>query len=46
VEKEYIEMLPIPEIDEEFKKSRWEMIFQAAHHNPMAGHLGGDKTCK
>ena len=25
-------------------KSRREMIFQAAHHNPMAGHLGYDKT--
>jgi len=24
-------------------KSR-EMIFQAAHHSPMAGHLGCDKT--
>ena len=25
-------------------KSRRETIFQAAHHNPMAGHLGYDKT--
>ena len=25
-------------------KSRREMVFQAAHFNPMAGHLGYDKT--
>ena len=25
-------------------KSRREMIFQAAHYNPMAGHLGCEKT--
>ena len=25
-------------------RSRREMIFQAAHYNPMAGHLGYDKT--
>ena len=25
-------------------KSRREMVFQAAHHSPMAGHLGVDKT--
>ncbi|KAK5854605.1 hypothetical protein PBY51_004785 [Eleginops maclovinus] len=25
-------------------QSRREMIFQAAHHNPMSGHLGYDKT--
>ena len=27
-------------------KSRREMVFQAAHYNPMAGHLGSDKTQK
>ena len=25
-------------------RSRWEMIFQAANYNPMAGHLGYDTT--
>uniref|UniRef100_A0AAQ4REK5 Gypsy retrotransposon integrase-like protein 1 n=1 Tax=Gasterosteus aculeatus aculeatus TaxID=481459 RepID=A0AAQ4REK5_GASAC len=25
-------------------KSRRETVFQAAHYNPMAGHLGSDKT--
>ena len=25
-------------------KSRREMVFQAAHYNPMAGHLGCEKT--
>jgi len=25
-------------------KSRREMIFQAAHYNPMTGHMGYDKT--
>ena len=25
-------------------RSRREMVFQAAHYNPMAGHLGYDKT--
>lgn len=25
-------------------KSRGEMLFQAAHHNPIAEHLGQDKT--
>lgn len=25
-------------------RPRREMVFQAAHHNPMAGHLGFDKT--
>ncbi len=27
-------------------KSRWEMLFQAAHCTPMAGHLGEAKTCE
>ena len=25
-------------------KSQWETVFQVAHYNPMAGHMGGDKT--
>ena len=29
-----------------FPKSRREMVFQAAHYNPMVGHLGSDKTQK
>lgn len=35
--KEDITQLLIP-------KGRREMLFQAAHYNPMAGHLGQDKT--
>jgi len=27
-------------------KSHQEIIFQAAHHSPMAGHLGCNKTCE
>ena len=26
-------------------KSLREMVFQVAHHSPMTGHLGFDKTC-
>ncbi|XP_060768622.1 fibrinogen C domain-containing protein 1 isoform X1 [Neoarius graeffei] len=35
--KERVTQLLIP-------KSRRELVFQAAHFNPMAGHLGQDKT--
>ena len=35
--EEFVTQLLVP-------RSHWEVIFQAAHFNPMAGHLGYDKT--